>query len=148
MLDGSWAAVQARRRRAACRRAGHGGTDSMRSPQGHSTTPAATNAAQRHDETPAVAAQGSAWLACPECGRPLRQDHQELQCPECLNSWPVIDGVPHFVGEFPYWGEIPQEQMQGVNRAAAAGPWKSALLDSPETSVRGASDMIQIGRAS
>jgi SAM-dependent methyltransferase len=46
------------------------------------------------------------------------------------------------VSEFQYWGEIPQEQMQEVNRVAASGGWRAALLESSDTSVLRASKMI------
>jgi SAM-dependent methyltransferase len=54
----------------------------------------------------------------------------------------VIDGVPQFLEEFPYWGEIPLDRMKEVNRLAATGPWKAALLESPDPAVRKASGMI------
>src|SRR6266404_7020207 len=82
------------------------------------------------------------WLACPECGGALRAREEKLFCHECQLSWPIIDGVPHFVEEFPYWGEISLKHMQEVNRCAQIGSWKSALLDASEPAVRRASQMI------
>src|SRR5579872_5666458 len=60
-------------------------------------------------------------LACLDCGKPLNIAADRLVCPSCLQNWPLVDGIPHFVSEFPYWGEIPQKQMQEVNRLAQAG---------------------------
>jgi SAM-dependent methyltransferase len=54
----------------------------------------------------------------------------------------VVDGVPHFVNEFPYWGEIPYQQMLELNRRAAAGSWESALVDFDDPAVRKAAPMI------
>jgi SAM-dependent methyltransferase len=54
----------------------------------------------------------------------------------------VIDGSPHFIGEFPYWGEIPQQQMRDINRNARAGAWNAALVDSQDAAIRRAADMI------
>jgi SAM-dependent methyltransferase len=82
------------------------------------------------------------WLVCPECGHALQQDGEILTCSPCQKNWPVNNGIPDFVGSFPYWGEIPLEQMQEVNRQVQRGPWKAALLDSPEPSVRRAATMI------
>jgi SAM-dependent methyltransferase len=91
------------------------------------------------DVADSQAAEG--WV-CPECHAPLLQQDERLHCPGCEKSWPIVDGIPHFVEDFPYWGEIPREQMQEVNRQAQAGPWKAALLDSAEPSVQSASAMI------
>ncbi len=96
----------------------------------------------RTTESPVSTAVEADWLECPECHRSLRQHGEKLQCSGCEKSWPVVDGIPHFVQDFPYWGEIPQEQMQEVNRQAQAGPWKAALLDSHEPSVQSATPMI------
>ena len=54
----------------------------------------------------------------------------------------MVNGIPHFVADFPYWGEIPLEQMREVNRRAESGNWKSALLDSEDPLVRRASVMM------
>jgi SAM-dependent methyltransferase len=81
-------------------------------------------------------------LVCPGCYAPLDEGARNLSCSGCGESWPVIDGIPHFIEDFPYWGEIPLEQMREVNRAAAAGPWRAALLDSSDPQVRRASEMI------
>ncbi len=81
-------------------------------------------------------------LACPDCGHQLNQSDRAQVCTCCGKTWPVVDGIPHFVDDFPYWGEIPQEEMREVNRKAAAGSWKSALLDSTEPAVQRASGMI------
>jgi len=81
-------------------------------------------------------------LACPNCGAPLQLRRSELHCGPCAHHWKVIDGVPHFINEFPYWGEIPLPQMQQVNRDAAGGSWRAALTESPDPTVRQASEMF------
>jgi SAM-dependent methyltransferase len=82
------------------------------------------------------------WLVCPECGGGLAGDSRALMCRNCDRGWPVLDGVPHFVSDFPYWGEIAQPEMQEVNRRAAEGSWRAALLESPDPSVQQAATMI------
>jgi SAM-dependent methyltransferase len=82
------------------------------------------------------------WLRCPECGDNLQQSGEELRCSRCKELWPIVGGVPHFVKDFAYWGEIPLEQMREVNRLAAQGPWKASLLHSSEPSVQRAREMI------
>jgi SAM-dependent methyltransferase len=84
----------------------------------------------------------SEYFACPSCGAQLEQGANKLDCPSCRESWPLIDGIPYFVSEFPYWGEIPQRQMQEVNRLTQVGNWKQVLLESREPSVQQASTMI------
>jgi SAM-dependent methyltransferase len=81
-------------------------------------------------------------LACPDCQVPLWNASGKLTCPTCRQAWPLVDGIPHFVSDFPYWGEIPQDQMREVNRLAQSANWKKVLLESPEPSVRAASTMI------
>jgi SAM-dependent methyltransferase len=82
------------------------------------------------------------WLACPQCAASLREHGKHLRCAQCAREWPIKDGVPHFVEQFPYWGEIPLEEMREVNRLAALGDWKSPLLNSTNPIVRKASEMI------
>lgn len=81
-------------------------------------------------------------LACPGCSSPLRGQGAEIVCSQCQKSWPVIDGVPHFIDDFPYWGEIPLQEMQEVNELARRGSWKSALLNHKSELVQSASEMI------
>ncbi|HXI41387.1 MAG TPA: class I SAM-dependent methyltransferase [Bryobacteraceae bacterium] len=57
----------------------------------------------------------------------------------------MLDGIPHFVREFPYWGEIPLKTMHEVNLRAQTGRWKDALLDSQDSAVQRASQMILNG---
>ena len=82
------------------------------------------------------------WMACPDCGVALVDRGGALHCGQCARSWPVIEGVPEFVDEFPYWGEIPQPQMREVNRQALAGKWDKALLESSDPAVKKAAGMI------
>jgi SAM-dependent methyltransferase len=84
----------------------------------------------------------SECLACPNCGVPLGQELDKLSCLSCRQYWSVVDGVPHFVSDFPYWGEIPQEQMQEINRLIQAENWKTVLAESTEPCVQRASTMI------
>lgn len=81
-------------------------------------------------------------LVCPECRVSLRDCGEALRCPRCQRAWPIIDGIPHFVENFPYWGEISLERMQEVNRAAQAGNWRTALLGSPDPLVQQAAVMM------
>jgi SAM-dependent methyltransferase len=81
-------------------------------------------------------------LVCPGCEAPLAKSSERLDCTNCGRSARVVSGVPHFVEEFPYWGEIPLEQMQELNRRAAGSYWKSALLEFDNPAVKQASLMM------
>jgi hypothetical protein len=67
---------------------------------------------------------GSECLVCPNCEVPLGPAADKLDCPSCGQHWPVVDGVPHFVSEFPYWG------------ASALGRNDPALLTKPDPAAR------------
>jgi hypothetical protein len=41
--------------------------------------------------------------------------------------WPVVDGVPHFVSEVPYWDEIPEPRLQDLLGAATTEPWREVF---------------------
>src|SRR2546421_270168 len=95
-----------------------------------------------------MTAQMEEQLICPGCSAPLLEQGANLHCLRCQKSWPVVNGIPHFVQDFPYWGEIPLEQMQEVNLAAETGPWKAALLDCYDPRVqRAAGMMLNLERA-
>jgi SAM-dependent methyltransferase len=81
-------------------------------------------------------------LQCTECESSLRLVDGQLLCDGCRVVVPLRNGVPEFVTDFPYWGEIPQRQMAEVNRRAAMGSWKAALLDFDDAKVQEASEMI------
>src|SRR5690349_16716448 len=81
-------------------------------------------------------------IVCPECQSPVFAKEERLHCPACQRSWPVVNGIAHFVSDFPYWGEIPCGQMREVNRRAAHQGWKAALLESGDPVVLKAAAMI------
>src|SRR3954454_23703373 len=86
----------------------------------------------RHDR--AVLTCGGLF-ACPSCSQALEDHEDQVECRRCGQRWPVIEAVPHFEAEAPYWGEIPGECMDEVNRAATKD-WRDALEGSPHASVR------------
>jgi len=76
--------------------------------------------------------------ACPRCGGGLDRSDHEYSCASCETTWPVIDGIPHFVSEARYWGEIPEPKLQRVLAATRTQHWKEVL---------GASEDPDIARA-
>lgn len=87
-------------------------------------------------------------LVCPRCETNLQQSHQRLTCPRCDEHWPIINGVPHFIQEFPYWGEMPIDSMREVLRRAEQQSWREVLLHSPDPAVQRVVEMLlNIGRA-
>jgi SAM-dependent methyltransferase len=87
-------------------------------------------------------AQINSRLACPKCRVPVTRRAIEVSCSRCQKVWPIVNGIPHFVTDFPYWGEMPQDRMQKVNELARTGSWRAALLDSGDPLIRKASEMI------
>lgn len=52
------------------------------------------------------------WLVCPLCKVALWQSPDRVACAQCEQQWPVVDGIPHLVSDFRYWGEVPLEFFQ------------------------------------
>ena len=62
----------------------------------------------------------------------LSKDSHSLKCSACSISVPVINGIPVFAKDAPYWCEIPKEEMkQLLERISAAdvNNWKEILKD-------------------
>ena len=96
----------------------------------------------RTSESTAAGIDQREWLACPNCGTGLSRGDESLRCSRCAGQWPVVAGIPHFVDEFPYWGEMPLEEMREVNRQAERTSWRAALTDSEDPAVHRARGMI------
>lgn len=68
-------------------------------------------------------------LACPNCKSLLEVD-SALRCKSCGRSYPIVDGVPNFLGEADfYWGEIALEEMEKVIDTARQVGFKAALMN-------------------
>ena len=61
-------------------------------------------------------------MRCPECTGDLDAG-PSLVCTRCGRKWPVEFGIPFFDDGTPYWGEIPQENMQDIVALARAADW-------------------------
>jgi SAM-dependent methyltransferase len=68
-------------------------------------------------------------FACPVCNRLLERTKKSHYCDKCRYHWPVENGVPDFTTSDSYWGEIPQHEMQRVNRIARKEGWQKALVE-------------------
>jgi SAM-dependent methyltransferase len=95
-----------------------------------------------HERSVSVSPSWIEQIACPSCSVRLDSIGDRLCCAKCQGSWPVIDGVPHFVESFPYWGEMPVGQMQEVNRQAATMSWRDVLEKAGDPAVQKAAEMI------
>jgi SAM-dependent methyltransferase len=69
---------------------------------------------------------GPVW-ACPRCGAPLVCSDVRYGCSSCAQAWPVVDGIPHFVSDAPYWGEIAEERMFRILEEMNGRHWKEVL---------------------
>ena len=54
-------------------------------------------------------------LCCPSCFSSLTRLDELIKCPSCGCSWPMRDGVPDFLEEDFYFGEIPRDEMKRLN---------------------------------
>ena len=94
------------------------------------------------NETGAVLDADLRW-ACPACAASLTSSTERFECSECRSSWPVIDGVPHFVADAPYWGEITESRMMAVLNDMRRRHWKIALASSGDPAAAHVSLFIQ-----
>jgi SAM-dependent methyltransferase len=63
---------------------------------------------------------------CFQCATGLVVEAEGVRCPACDSEWPIREGIPVFA-DAPYWGEIPQAEMQAFNKKATASGWREAL---------------------
>ena len=77
--------------------------------------------------------EGPTW-ACPICGGSFSRSHRRYTCDACGSVWPVVDGIPHFVSDVPYWGEIPEPTLSWVLEEMKTRHWKEVLsaVDEPD----------------
>lgn len=85
---------------------------------------------------------GDVTFACPTCRMPLVQEADRLCCNQCGGRWPLVEGIPHFVSEDQYWGEIDQEEMRKINHQMQSTPWREVLRQHPSAQVQTASVMM------
>src|SRR2546428_6196231 len=79
------------------------------------------------------AVEGPIW-ACPQCGGPFNRSHRRYICDACGRVWPVVDGIPHFVSDAPYWGEIPEPTLSWLLEEMKTRHWKEVMssVDQPD----------------
>jgi SAM-dependent methyltransferase len=85
---------------------------------------------------------GLRW-ACPACSASLTASTERYECSGCRSSWPVIDGIPHFISDAPYWGEITESQMTTLLNDMQRHHWKTALASSDDPAVARVSHFVQ-----
>lgn len=69
---------------------------------------------------------------CLQCKSTLREKKGTLVCDHCGIQWDIIDSVPCFLKDAPYWGELSQDAMKKLVKNAQEGYWKDALEKIPE----------------
>jgi SAM-dependent methyltransferase len=77
------------------------------------------------------AAGDAPWLdalACPKCSARFTINVEGLSCPTCRRSWPLRNGVPHFIETVRYWGEVPESDALRLLRDAEENGWRAAVL--------------------
>lgn len=81
-------------------------------------------------------------LVCPRCAGDLQEIEKGLTCPHCENSWPIVNGIPYFIQNHPYRGEIPLETFREILRLAKRNSWRQVLQEHSDPKVQEASKMI------
>ena len=78
-------------------------------------------------------------LVCPHCRSNLKVSVDFLQCLECDKSWSIVKGVPQFVRQAEYWGEVglTQELARDIVKKMEHQGWKQVIRDHPSPTVRG-----------
>jgi SAM-dependent methyltransferase len=66
-------------------------------------------------------------LVCPECSSFLSESEYALYCNSCNTKYPITNGIPRFISNPYYWGEIPQALMSEVNRKAKENGWFTSI---------------------
>lgn len=66
-------------------------------------------------------------LSCPKCSEYLVTSGQQLVCRDCARNYSIVSGIPQFIEDPYYWGELPELLMQKVNEVAYADGWQIAL---------------------
>ena len=51
-------------------------------------------------------------VICPECGGECRWSESAVTCSQCGSIYRVQDGIPYFLRQDQYWGNIPRPEMQ------------------------------------
>jgi 2-polyprenyl-3-methyl-5-hydroxy-6-metoxy-1,4-benzoquinol methylase len=67
------------------------------------------------------------YLSCPHCTLNLQEKNEQLHCTSCDQIWDIRSGIPRFVDDIYYWGELPLTLMQEVNACAQEHDWRTAL---------------------
>lgn len=70
-----------------------------------------------------------AAFACPHCETAVESREGAFACNTCGRNFPVTNGVPRFVEDQPYWGEMPEEVMREALGSAREKGWADALGD-------------------
>ena len=73
--------------------------------------------------------------ACPRCAGSLHFSDEECRCTSCKRVWPVVDGVPHFIGQAPYWGELPEAKLRSILEATRTRHWKEVFRASADPDI-------------
>ncbi|MCX5700374.1 MAG: methyltransferase domain-containing protein [Candidatus Omnitrophica bacterium] len=69
-------------------------------------------------------------FVCPGCKGKLDYSNDLFSCPQCKNSWPLVEGLADFrVSKDKYWGEHPEEEIDRLILRCKQVGWSQALRD-------------------
>lgn len=66
-------------------------------------------------------------FCCPSCRSMLATLDGGFLCSKCGQTWSLADGIPNFLSEPIYWGELSQDEMKNLLQEARAKGWSNAM---------------------
>lgn len=78
-------------------------------------------------------------LVCPTCKMKVGIVNSTIECLKCHSTWPIVNGIPCFIKDEFYWGEVglSREEMISLNNGLAKEYWKDVLRKHYSSKIRG-----------
>jgi len=69
----------------------------------------------------------SVKFVCPACQSRLQNGEGGLKCTSCEHTYPIVDGIPIFILQQHYYGEISQDRMRSLIEDSKRDGYKEAI---------------------
>ncbi len=98
---------------------------------------------------PAAEPVSALTFACPRCRAAVVAGTDGFTCAACGAVYPLVDGIPTFVDEAGYWGEIPAADMAWLVAEVERGrPWREAIAGASQPGIRAKAEFLLDARRS